>query len=48
MDKSDDVLKVAKADYPSAANVAVFPYAEMQYSKITSQNGDISLDALKN
>jgi nickel-dependent lactate racemase len=33
MDKWDDVLKVLEADYPSAANVAVFPYAEMQYTR---------------
>ena len=28
-----DVLKILEADYPSSANVAVFPYAEMQYTK---------------
>ena len=32
LDKWDDVLKVLAADYPSAADVAVFPYAEMQYT----------------
>jgi lactate racemase len=33
MDKWDDVLKILAADYPSTANVAVFPYAEMQYAR---------------
>jgi hypothetical protein len=28
-----DVLKILEADYPASANVAVFPYAEMQYTK---------------
>jgi nickel-dependent lactate racemase len=28
-----EVLRVLEADYPSSANVAVFPYAEMQYTK---------------
>jgi nickel-dependent lactate racemase len=31
--KWGEVLKVLEADYPSSANVAVFPYAEMQYTK---------------
>ena len=29
----NEVLKVLEADYPSSASVAVFPYAEMQYTK---------------
>jgi hypothetical protein len=33
VDKWDDVLKILEADYPSAADVAVFPYAEMQYTR---------------
>ena len=28
-----DVLKILEADYPASASVAVFPYAEMQYTK---------------
>ena len=28
-----EVLKLLESDYPSSANVAVFPYAEMQYTR---------------
>ena len=34
--KWGEVLKVLEGDYPSAANVAIFPYAEMQYTKVSS------------
>ena len=33
LDKWSEVLKILEADYPSAANVAVYPYAEMQYTR---------------
>jgi len=33
LDKWSEVLKILEADYPSFANVAVFPYAEMQYTR---------------
>jgi hypothetical protein len=33
LDKWSEVLKVLEADYPSSARVAVFPYAEMQYTR---------------
>jgi len=32
LDKWTEVLKLLEADYPSSADVAVFPYAEMQYT----------------
>jgi nickel-dependent lactate racemase len=28
-----DVLKILEADYPATANIAIFPYAEMQYTR---------------
>ena len=28
-----DVLKILEADYPASANIAIFPYAEMQYTR---------------
>jgi len=31
--KWGEVLKVLEADFPSCANVAIFPYAEMQYTR---------------
>ncbi len=31
--KWDEVLKILETDYPSSANVAIFPYAEMQYTR---------------
>jgi lactate racemase len=33
LDKWSDVLKILEADYPASASVAVFPYAEMQYTR---------------
>jgi nickel-dependent lactate racemase len=33
LDKWSDVLKTLETDYPSSADVAVFPYAEMQYTQ---------------
>jgi nickel-dependent lactate racemase len=33
LDNWSEVLKVLKLDYPASAGVAVFPYAEMQYTR---------------
>jgi hypothetical protein len=32
LDEWNEVLKMLEGDYPSYANVAVYPYAEMQYT----------------
>jgi len=47
MDKWDDVLKVLEADYPSAANVAVFLTPKCSIRDNFSQNGGYFLGCTK-